>query len=400
MKYLLVGALLAIAVPARAQVVREALPFPVISPAEAQKLATEKPIALHLRAVTLEAAIAQLQTQSGIEIGFGARPESETMAQTLSLDLETRSFIEAFEAIFKAARVEAHLEHQSDVAAWQVQFGKRDNDDALGAGVGPFAVELAAVESQLHKTARREAGQWKRERDLLYAARLQPVPAPQLPWITGPRFRLTRAEDEAGRSLIYTGEQFDFDRARDWAREWYLPLQTPAPGAQTLAHLEGVMDALLFTKREHWEVPDALRAANGHTKSATHEFKSNGQTVRLTLQSVRIENPFVHLQLRVSSPATRDLGAFATAFLSNNQLLPSFRLIDAQGRTFISRNETPVYGDDNVINVSANFDPRTQAEYDQLQTVVLAEPIKLVFDAPIEWVQTQVPFSFENVPLP
>ena len=84
--------------------------LPLITPDEATRIVVKKPIALHLREVTLWDALQQLKAQSGVEFNLGERKSSETFEKTRSLDLETLSFDRAFDGILQAASVPGSLQ--------------------------------------------------------------------------------------------------------------------------------------------------------------------------------------------------------------------------------------------------------------------------------------------------
>lgn len=129
------------------------LPFPLVTPARAQQLA-EREIILHLRDVTLLAALQTLQKQSGIRFDSGELVAREIFARHLSLDLKTTSFSRAFNAILKAAKTQGRLQHQHESSAWNLEFRHFAPDISWPrSGVGPFQIELQRVNSTLYKTA-------------------------------------------------------------------------------------------------------------------------------------------------------------------------------------------------------------------------------------------------------
>ena len=363
------------------------VPFALISPAQAAALLPAKMLVFHLREVTLRAALLDLQKQSGVSLELADDP---ALGKLVSLDLETRSFQDALRAITGAAGLATQLtQREQEGGAWRVVFG--DQPEAVQTGDAPFQVRILAVQSNFYNAVKPRGEGFKRQR--IESANVQLVPVIDLRWpLAGhPRFRFTRAEDEMGRSLLPAEPDplpFTFDH--QWLGERSVEIAVPNRDARALAHLEGVMLLVLAAKREHWEVPDALRAAG-----AAHEFKSNGETLTVSMESVRRNEDGVIIGVEVSSAAPFDEDGFRNPLFSNGQLIASLRLKNAKGQVLL-----PSYldfsGGDNDVTINLEFAQRGL----DLAPLDSTAPLRLIFDAPVEWVQAEIPFAFENVPLP
>ncbi len=402
--------------------------YRLVSPEEAAKLTlTEKPMALHLRDVTLADALAELSKQSGVslETSFGADPV--TLAKKLSLDLETRSFNEAFSAILDEADVKAKLQRFGSGPSWNVLFNQTEqqNDPPPQSGVGPFQVRVLNVNSNLSKSASpTQSKAVQRSQTNRASINFGFASDPQLVTSEAPRVRITRATDEKGRSLREEdpvrfptlavpgranirfeggGLYSIFGVGGNSMEQTSVPLGTLPEDSEKLALLEGVATYVLPSKREKWEVTDVLNA-----KGASHEFQSGGQQLTLSLKDVQKAGGGVVLDLRVAFPDGNEGGK---APLSSGQLTSGLRLVDAGGQKLMASSiSSSVEG--NELSVQATYSlargPRTPFVVRDGKMVpaplpeapALAEPLRLFFDIPTEFVQTEVPFSFSDLPLP
>ena len=370
------------------------LPFPLVSPARAQQMA-EKKIVLHLRDATLLEALQSLQKQSGVRFDSGELVARRIFARKLSLDLETTSFDRAFDAILKAAKTEAKLESSIASSAWNLRFGHFKTDDSLPqSGVGAFQIRLQSVNSALSKSVKPGADKTKAPKRTAYTETtlaLDSVPAPGLKIVGAPHFCLVRADDETGRSLLPREKDnpFPFGFERGAARA--VRLQTPAPTTRKLARVAGTATFLVSTQIEHWEVADLLS-----TKNVSHTFGRGAGATKVTLQSAQRIGDSVNLEISVTAPPGEDLFSLRAPLLSSEILLGALAVRRADGQTVNSGGYAAAGANDSM-SVRASFYLGSESKP---QTPASDAALTLVLDAPTEIVQTQVPFSFENVPLP
>jgi len=404
-----VCALLVSALPAFAQPDAKPnndLPYPKVTPEDAAKLGlTKEPMQFHLRDVTLSDALDQLQKQSGLQIDttwMGANPD---LQKKLSLDLETRSFDEAFGAILQAADVKAYLQFYAPNRKPNLVFGEdAQYKDAPLSGTNGFPLRLTSIDSVLSKSVViNKTAAPNRSQSNNLSVTLVPVQAPQLPIIDSPRIRLTRADDDKGRSLLSKDAAPTMGNFYSFRPQDPIKLLPPQADAQKIAHFEGVTTYVLYSKRETWEVPDVLNA-----KNVGHDFQNGGQTLRALVQSVQKAGDKLTVNIHINGPETNGAAAVPNPFLSFQQIVAAIRLTDAKGRAL----QPAGYGghsSGNVYNINANFTlPPSQTPpaigmdgkpMDD-ETPTFDGPIKLTFNVPTEFVQTQVPFSFHDLPLP
>ncbi len=407
------GALLLCALPTLAQPELKpvnGLPYPLVSPEEAGKLALiDRPIILHLRDVTLADALDELAKQSGVSLDTSWGGNPEILGKKLSLDLETRSFNEAFKAILDEADVKATLRQLGGRGAWNVAFNQLDEQsNTLQSGVGPFQLRLLSLNSNFSKSVTPTSkGETRRSQNNNLSINFGIMPDPQVAVIGASRIRLTRAEDEKGRSLRdETPDRFPIGFNTGVQEQVNVQLRSSANGSQKLAHLEGVAVFVLPTKREKWELNDVLSA-----KDVSHDFQSAGQKLTLTIQRAQKTGDFVSLDMKLSSSGIGNGGDARSPVFSFDQLASAVSLVDAKGQKLISRGLSGT-GSGTELTVQARFSMARQMRPPLVMqdgkmvpapppaAPVLAEPLKLVFDVPTEFVQTEVPFSFADVPLP
>jgi len=394
----LVGALVLCALPAFAQPDEkpDAKPsFPMVSPEDAGKLGlTEKPMAFHLRDTTLRDALGELQKQSGVPLDLRWNGGT-ALDKKLSLDLETRSFNEAFSAMLDEADVKARLQRWSGNVAWHLEYGERPNEsDAPQSGVGLFQLRATSLNFTLNRTM--TLGKIKKGTpsagESLSATFTFPSD-PQLPVVRTPRVRVTRAEDEAGHSVRKDDADRNFygggiqDRAD-------VALLVPAKTSHKIAHLDGVVTYVLASRNEHWEVPDVLNA-----KNPTHTFSSNGQQVMASVLSVEQKRGAIEVEFQLTEQGAPNLNDGQSLedrnpIFSFERLASSLSVRDSKGVMRVAEG-TSGSGDGNGYTIQLRFPPPVP---DTAPT--LTGPLTFVFDAPSEFVQTEVPFSFENLPLP
>ena len=191
------------------------LPFPLVSPAQAEKLAVTAPIKLDLDDVTLAVALDELQKQGKVELNL-SRGSKETLAKTLSVHLETPSFNRAFAEIMDEAGVKASLQRWDYGGTWTVAFEQADDGtEAMQSETGLFRARLMSLGTTLSKTVNLDdTGEGKRSQQNNLTVNLALLPDLRLPLLGAVRTRVTRADDDQNRSL--------------------LPKPTPTPTATTI----------------------------------------------------------------------------------------------------------------------------------------------------------------------
>ncbi len=397
----LVGALVLCALPALAQPDAkpiDSLPYPLISPQEAAHLGdTKNLIALHLRDVTLTQAFAELQKQSGVMLDTSRGGDEATLSKHLSLDIETHSVREACAAILDAANVTGRLVRLGGSGPLNIIFGAAAHpeiESAPRSGLPAFQLHALNLGPAKERSSDPTA---KLDPKTYLSLKLRFDADPQLLLAGGPGVQVTRAEDEKGRSL-------QSDKAKDFDRFGYLGLGVAPssgqefivlgvlpPDSHKLAHLDGIAVFVLSTNQEHWEVPDVLAA-----KGLTHEFTSTQTPLLVSLNEAEVEG--ATLRVNMALRLTRGGGDRIRNPLLSSFFLTSFlRVTDAGGHVLEAHNNGSS-NDGTEGSARLKFSLPNKPGLDQ--TAPLQGPFKLVFDLPTEFVQTEVPFSFSNLPLP
>ncbi len=405
---ILLGLSLAFSLPALAQTEApfkpiNGLPFPLVTPDAAEKAAVTAPIKLNLKEVTLAQALEELRKQSGVEFSWNSEESKEALAKTLSIELETRSFNRAFADIMDEAGVKASLQRYDSGQPWRIAFGGGDSArDAMQSETGLFRVRLSRLNTVLSKTVNLGmTGDRARAQGNSLNVSLSLLPDLRLPLLGTPRARIESAEDDQGRSLQMPTEEnqdryysyYSFYGSSYERAQSTLRLRAPEKDAKTLAHLDGVMIYVLVAKTEKWEIPDLLAE-----KQWTREFKSDDQKFQVTLKPTLQEDKRVNLGIEVVSNRANAEGQVGPPLLATGPLLSAMKIVDANGQILRSNN-----GGSNSSNqkltTTATFYPRDRYNREEAAKP-LALPLQFVFEAPVGVVQTEVPFSFEEVPLP
>ena len=394
---LLVPGLLLCAMPVGAQTLAnsaKASAFPLATPEEAAILAGIGPMKLDFDGVTLRAALQELQRQSGVALDLSRETPAKTLDALLSLQLETRSFDRAFAAIMDSAGVRANLRRYDTNQPWSVVWGESDESkNALQSQTELFAARLTQLSSMLSKTVTLKGSEDAR-RSQNSGLNLSIALRPDLRWplIDRPKTRLTRAQDEAGRSLLIANDanvqvSSYSSNADGWHRS-FATLRLKAPEADTtkLAHLEGATVYTLVSATETWRVPDLPSQ-----KEWKRSFGSGDQKFYFTLRPTLQSETRLALKLEVNSTLPATSATIDHPMLADGALLRTLRVVGANGVTLSNDGYDRV---GNAGNMTLN------TEFYDRQKQALALPLQLIFDAPIEWVQTEVPFSFTDVPLP
>ena len=412
--YLLFAATLACAVAASAQppdpIVEptNGLPFPLISPAQAEQLTLTKPIKLRLDNVTVAWALENLQAQSGVELDLeNIQYSKNTLAKKLSIDIETPSFNRAFDEIMDKAGLKATLRRDDINRPYRLNFSGRGNyDDNAGSIVsnqGLFGVRLGRLNSTLSKTVdlRIFKSPQRTQRNTLSAS-LTFTSDPRLPIIGNSRPRLTRAEDDQGRSLLPPEERRNRERYNAYSfysrngSQSNLTLSPPAPDAQKISHLEGVVVHSLVTKTEIWEVPD-LMSAPEWTRQFTGGDENFGMTIKPALAKGKPENR-VTIAVEVVSNRRLDSNQIPPPMMAANPLVAAIKIRDAKGVELRNSGSSSATGNDGKLTFTATYYP--QSSYYDENSKTLAMPLSLTFEAPLEVAQVEAPFAFEDVLLP
>ena len=412
---ILLGALLACAAPLCAQPDNGApklvndLPFPLVAPAKVQQLAAPGPIVINLNNATLGEALDALQKQSGVEFGTAQFNDDNQLDTKLSVQVNTPSFDKAFQQIMKAADLTATLQDWGGDGALQLFAGDEDPaQKPQTSGSGFFGINLSnlnlnynnSVDLSDFKTPQRDE---KSSLDVTLALQSDR----RLSLVGSPQARVTRAEDDKGRSLVpgpddkqeYDAQvnRYNFYGNSAWLqKEARLTLNPPADDAKTLSHLEGVVIYAVVTKAEKWEVPDLLSAPQW---TRTFDGPDGNVVVKVTATSnAADENGGLQVKIE-ATPSNYDEDSEAVVYpLSDAEsLLSTMRIVDGNGTVY--RNSGLSADGGPTLSVSATFLPEDDGQ-DAAARPQAKSPYKMIMNAPIEIAQTEVPFSFQNVPLP
>ena len=384
--------------------------FRAVTPAQAQKF--DKDIALHLRDTTFEQALVELQKQCAVPLNL-SNLDRKTLDTPLSIDVETPAFNRALDAIADEAGLKVQVAKFYDAAPRIVTLkdarGRFDapelSADAPASTDGLFAARLQKLEVKRLRSLDWSGSQAPaRAQDEHLDVALDVTYDPRLPIVGPSRVRITRAEDEQGRSLmpppVAEKAPFYFFSQQDSGDKTTktVALLPPAGDARQLAHLEGVVIYVLPGARERWEVPVDL---NGKFP-LRHDFKNGGQDVRISIASVERKGEDLSVKITMSAPDGGDWGVLGNPLFSISAALPWMVFEDASGA--ILRAQSNGGGQEgNKMNAGAIFQmPQNMTLFPRkgVEPAKITLPLKFVFEAPTEFVQTEVPFSFEKVPLP
>lgn len=411
MKILLFSVLLAGGVAAFAQpeAVQRAEPIakrdytleaPVVSSAQAQKLALPDDIKIHLQDVTLLRALQELELQSGLPLDLSPLSK-EKLDTKMSIDIDTPSVTRALDAIADEANLKLALNHGHSYDTWHL----RENTDKAAPRLAPavvdelFETRLLKVDVSLFKQLDLDAAQPQRTQNDNLNLTLELSPDPGWPIGGLPVLHATRAEDDQGRSLIDTArapEKLEYDAGfiDVWNKKnVVLQLRPPEPDARRIAHLEGEALCTVAVKRARWEVPDLLAS-----DQQTYQFKIGEAEVTTTLSQAKIEDEAVRFELGLALPAGTSWQKFSGNIYSVYGVLKWLTLEDASGTRLIPSGGGGGSGSNTFS--SAGYFVLPPAPPGQNEKRQLALPIRFVFEPPTDWVQAQVKFQFDDVPLP
>lgn len=409
-RYLL-GALLVCALPAWAQpdpalraepmVAREySLDAPLVSSAEAQKLALPLDIQIHLREASLLEALRELEKQSGLRFDL-SNVSQATLDKKISVDTDTPAVARALGDIADEAAVRLSLSHSHTFDSWHVQEDKGKETPRLAPvfADGLFETRLLKVDVTLFKQLDLETDKPVRTQNDALNLTLELSPDPGWPLGGLPVVSVTRAADDKGRSLIPPQSPtkkpgYDAGFMDAWSKKAVtLQLLPPADDARRIAHLEGESLNMIATKRARWEVPDLLG-----NKQNTFNFNIGDAEVTTTLSGARLEGDNVRFSLEFALPPGVSWQKFSGNNYSVYAVLNWITLEDANGTRLIP-NGGGGSSSSNTFSSNGNF-TLPAALQGQDKTRKLALPIKMIFEPPIAWVQARVKFQFDDVPLP
>ena len=386
--------------------------FRLVTPAQAQALSFDKPIAIHLRNTTFGAALAELQKQSGVPLGLSNLTQ-QALDTEMSIDVETPSLDEALRAIADEAGLKVGLQQRYDANPPRLYL-KRAQDQMVVPQPDPngplfvnglFLVRLRKLEVKHLGSLDWNGGQAPaslRENnlnvslDITADARLFPL---------GPaRWRITRAQDDLGRSLVpaplteAVRKPFFLDADFGGETTQTVALLPPQSDARKLAHLEGVAIYILPIAFEKWEASIALDGPK-----ISHDFKSGGQDVRVSVESVRRNGEELDVNISILGLNSANWGELGNPLFSEGYTLSWMQIEDANGAILRPQSRNGGRGNNDMEAQATFYLPQNTGRiYDNNipPSAKLALPLKFVFDAPTEFVQTEVPFAFENLPLP
>ena len=391
----LLGALLVCAAPVCAQPKPPFAPR-LVTPQQAQLLAAPTLIDLDLHDVTLRAALDELQRQSGVTLSMGGE-NAQLLEAKLSLQLKTRSFGEAFAALAKAANVKAAWRRDSPNRRARVLWSQREieaESDALLSSEGLFAVQLFWLETVESSTITlADSAVSARQTSGYSRVFIVPVPDLRLAFVTDPILHFTRAEDEKGRSLLPPVSPNSFQQPmrpyddytwNHWGPSYISTLSAPAPDARLLRRLEGVVTYALVSERQKWEVPDLLAAPQWKRR-----FRGPEGAFDVTIEAARTEAESSVLKLQIEIAPSHPSVAPPPYLTSGLPFFANLKIEDAVGND-LSPGYPAREVKDNKVTLRNTIKNRGAIKL----------PLKLTLDLPVDVVQTQVPFSFSDVPLP
>ena len=386
------------------------LPFSLISPAQIEKLTLTQPIKLKLENVTVAWALENLQAQSGVELDLeNIQYSRNTLAKKVSVDIETPSFNRAFDEIMDKAGLKATLRRDDFNRPFRVNFSGRGNYDENAGAVeskqGLFGLRLSRLNSTLSKTVDLKIfkSPLRTQRDTLNVS-VAFLFDPRLPLIGNSRVRLTRADDDQGRSLLLPAEEKRRAGERLNAYSFYarnnpqsnLALSPPEPDAKAISHLEGVVVHSIVTKTEVWEVPDLMGAPEWK-----RQFQSDGETYDVTIKpEIAKGSPENRVTLKVEVVASQGFKAneIPMPMMAATPLMMAMKIRDAKGLELRNNGSSSSMGQDGKLTFSVTYAP--QSNYYDESSKTLAMPLQLTFEAPLEVAQTEAPFAFTDVILP
>ena len=370
---------------------------PLVSIAQAQKLALPDDIQIHLRDVTLRAALQELERQSGLPFDLSDLPADKLEAK-LSIDIDTPAVMRALDAIADEANFKLKLDHGPSYDRWHVRENQgtptRYTPDFVD---GSFAARLLKVDVSLFKSLDLDNPEPAREQNDHLNLTMKLTADPGWPIGGLPVLRATRADDEKGRSLLAAeGDKTPDDNSgfQDiWSGGAYSTLQLlpPAADARRIAHLEGESLYYVALKRALWEVPDLLA-----DKAPTYTFKIGETPATATISNARIENERARFELKMSLPQGLSWQDFSGNLYSLYGVVKWMKMEDADGTQLVANGDGGGgYANEVSSYVTFSLPPAASEQEPKLQL-----PLKFTFSPPTDWVRAAANFEFNDVPLP
>ena len=390
------GACVLCALPALAQPEQKpvnGLPYPFVSHEEAARSGrANDPIVLRMRDVTLREALEEVERQTGVPI----ETEDESLVgssywnQRLSLSLNTPSFWKATDAVFKAAKVKLVLQKDAVEREWWAsgvsQEGDRPNDLPSSGSIA-FPWRVLSLKTWYHKTVvpgRKRRNFLERRLTVNLEARVDPRTV-----VMGePQIKIARADDERGRPFTLTQSTHYLTSSNSFLYHAveFDPFSMPR---KRLAHLAGTGTFLLGLKRKTWEVPDVVIA-----KKITVEIETAAVPIYISVNVFRnTDGILVRFELKSRSPVKVENHPEWDNPLLSPQFISFMRALDAKGQPVKSSVGS-------ISNIPSGYRFDCHFTTTQGNASLPPQPLKLFFDIPTEFVQTEVPFSFSDVPLP
>ncbi len=383
------------------------LEAPLVSSAQAQKLALPDDIQIHLRDVTLRAALQELEKQSGLPFDLSGL-SGEKLDAKISIDIDTPSVTRALDAIADEANLKLILERAQRYDEWHVRENRggaptRYTADSVD---GPFAARLLKLDVSLFKQLDLDNPKPERTQKDNLNVTLELAADPGWPIGGLPTLRATRAEDDKGRSLLAPpraptdalyNAPYDPGFADIWSQKTAtLQLLPPAADARAIAHLEGEALYLVATKRALWELPDLLK-----DKEPTYTFNIGETPVKTKISNATLEAERGSFRIEFALPEGVSWQSFSGNLYSVFGVVSWMSIEDARGtRLVVLGGGGSSGGESFYSNVNFSAPTKVSSATGQTQVPKLQLPLKLTFSPPTDWVQAQAKFKFDDVPLP
>ncbi len=221
------------------------------------------------------------------------------------------------------------------------------------------------------------------------------------PLILGLITQIDSASDNLGRPLAQREnyQQIWLDDNNDYSN---FNLEAPAPDATRLRSLKGTLRLGVITKHEKWEVD--LKA----NPKATRSFKSQESEFTLRLDGVepRLSSWGLRLHLErkdigpkrvFKAKSERNMGGQEARLGPYQDVMRSVRLLNAEGQPLSLNGSSSRENEDNGVHT---IDIEMTVSQNDDKDLEHSTPAKLVVDVPLEWREVDVPFEFQDLPLP
>lgn len=378
---------------------------PSVLPQEALRLAlAEKPLSLHLKNAKLAEALSLLAKQLNISLDVNPWVAGE-LPQQVSTDIEGQPVRDALKVLFKDVGRESRfqLKRMEGRRSWSLDTDSIHREALPTSGPKNFEMRVLSLNSSLYNDVvmgERVARSRKQALNVVMECETDP----SFEFFGSPSVQVTQALDDRGGSLVPKEQETTSDLNWNF-NTLNVRLNVPRSDSKKLIYLEGRVTYVICTKFEKWEVVDVLNA-----KSTSHDFQSDGQTIRVFIRKARLQGKNFLLDIGIvpTSPLPKDTSSWY--LFAAKQLLPQISLTDAQGTPLVLTGYRGlVERTDKRSLVQANFvfSPNSTETIKWSMPFLpssplpkLVEPISFRLNAPTSLVQTEVPFSFSNLPLP